>query len=70
MKSFFKKLRSFAITDLTVLHHVGYKDTPDSGGATPSDLDRLEKWATKSLMKFCRGECEILYLGKNNPMQQ
>lgn len=49
MKSFFIKLRSFAITDLPVLHHVGNKDTPDSGGAIPSDLDRTEKWATFAL---------------------
>ncbi|KAK4825365.1 hypothetical protein QYF61_026884 [Mycteria americana] len=30
---------------------------------------RLEKWATKNLMKFNK-ECKVLHLGKNNPIHQ
>ncbi|KAK4825778.1 hypothetical protein QYF61_002341 [Mycteria americana] len=32
--------------------------------------DRLEKWDDRNLMKFNKEECNILHLGKNNPMHQ
>ena len=30
------------------------------------DLDRMEEWANKNLMKFNKGKCKILHLGKHN----
>ncbi|GAB0204020.1 mitochondrial enolase superfamily member 1 [Grus japonensis] len=34
------------------------------------DLDRLENWAERNLMKFSKGNCQVLPLGKNNPGHQ
>ncbi|GAB0179691.1 mitochondrial enolase superfamily member 1 [Grus japonensis] len=45
----------------------GEADTLE-GGATPQkDLDRLEEWANKNLMKFNKDKCKVLHLGKHNP---
>ncbi|KFV75636.1 hypothetical protein N308_00148, partial [Struthio camelus australis] len=34
------------------------------------DLDRLERWVERNLLKFNTGKCKVLPLGRNNPMHQ
>lgn len=41
---------------------------PSGCAADQRDLNRREKWANRSLMKFNKGKCQALSLGKNNPM--
>jgi len=48
----------------------GVVNTPEGCAAIQQDLDRLEGWAQRNLMKFNKGKCGILHLGRNNPMHQ
>ncbi|PKU45385.1 rna-directed dna polymerase from mobile element jockey- hypothetical protein [Limosa lapponica baueri] len=42
-------------------------NTPDGYAAIKKDINRLEKWDNKNLMKFNRGKYEVLHLRKSNP---
>lgn len=49
---------------------VGVVDKPDSCAAIQGDLKRLEDWAERNLMKFDKGRCKVLPLGRNNAMHR
>jgi len=46
----------------------GVADMPEGHAAIQRDLDRLEKCADRSRMKFNKETCKVLYLGRNNPL--
>ncbi|GAB0209412.1 macrophage immunometabolism regulator [Grus japonensis] len=45
----------------------GAVDSVEGGEALPRDLDRLENWAITNRMRFNKGKCWILHLGRGSP---
>ena len=45
-------------------------DTPVGYAVIQRDVNRLEKWADRNLMKFYKGKWKVLHLGRNNSVHQ
>lgn len=48
----------------------GITDIPEGCIAIQRDLERLEKWTDRNLLKLSKGKCKVLYHVEDNPMKQ
>jgi len=48
----------------------GEVDTPEGYAVIQQDLDNLESWVGRNLMKFNKDKCRVLHVGRNDPMHQ
>ena len=53
------------MTDDTKLGRVA--NTPEGCAALQRDLKRLERWAQRNQLKFSKGNCRVLQLGREKP---
>lgn len=45
-------------------------DAPEGHATIQRDIDSLNRWINKTVMKLNKDECRVLPLGRNNPVHQ
>ncbi|PKU44202.1 hypothetical protein llap_5498 [Limosa lapponica baueri] len=48
----------------------GLANTPEGCATIQCDLNRLQSWTEKNLVRFNKGKCRVLHLGRKNPRHQ